>query len=326
MTEKIVRWGFIGAGGIAMTALGPAIAGARNARLHAVAARDINRAQDLVDRFGGSVAYGSYEELVADPDVDAVYISLSNENHKPWSLAALAAGKHVLCEKPLAMNATEVEEMTAAAKAAGRLLVEASWYRWHPRTQAAELLVADGAIGRITNVDSVFAIDGVAPDNFRWEPARGGGAFYDVGCYAVSAALWAFGAQEPTQVTARVVDAPSGVDIVTDATIAFAGGGTAHVYGGMQEPERQTIVITGEAGSITFEFPAFGATSEVPTALVVATTNGQVRVEFPPVDAYRLMLEAMSDAINGEHAWLLPLSQSLTVAQIIDAAFAAGRS
>ena len=326
MTEETVRWGFIGAGGIATGALGPAIVNARNARLHAVAARDVTRAQALADRFGGAVAYGSYDELLGDADVDAVYISLSNDNHKPWSLAALAAGKHVLCEKPLGMNAAEVQEMTAAAEAAGRILMEASWYRWHPRTQAAELLVADGTIGGVRTVESAFTIENVPADNFRHEPARGGGAFYDVGCYPVSAAVWAFGGADPDRVEARIEDSATGVDFVTDATLYFAGGGTAHVYGGMDEAERQSLIITGAAGSIEFGEPALTANDTAAAELWVKTASGVERIEFPAADPYQLMLEAMSDAILGRPAWLLPLSQSLTIARIIDAAFAAGRA
>ncbi|MDQ1723741.1 MAG: hypothetical protein QOG52_769 [Frankiaceae bacterium] len=326
MTEEKVRWGFIGAGGIATGALGPAIANAHNAQLQAVAARDLARARALADKFGGAVAYGSYDDLIADPDVDAVYISLSNDNHKPLSLAALAAGKHVLCEKPLGMTAGEVEEMTAAAQAAGRILMEASWYRWHPRTQAAELLVADGTIGTVRSVESAFTIDNVSPDNYRHEPARGGGALYDVGCYPVSASVWAFGGADPERVEARIEDSATGVDFVTEATLHFAGGGTAHIYSGMNETERQSLVITGDAGSIEFGEPALTANHTAPAELWVTTAGGVERIEFPAADPYQLMLEAMSDAILGRSAWLLPLSQSLTIARILDAAFAAGRA
>jgi predicted dehydrogenase len=318
-----VRWGFLGAGNIARSALGPAAAAARNARLQAVGARDEQRARRLADDFGGAAAYGSYEEVLAAPDVDAVYISLSNDNHKPWVLAALAAGKHVLCEKPLGMTAAEVEEMVAAAAAADRLLMEAFWYRWHPRTQAAELLVADGAIGTVTHVDSVFAMNGVDPDNYRWDPARGGGGLYDVGCYPISTAVWAYGGEEPQAIDARVVDGPTGVDILTETNLTFSGDRTARVASGMDEPHRQTIDITGTAGSISFGWPAFAATKEWPTELTVVTPDGEQRIDFPPADPYQLMLEAMSDAIAGRPAWLLPLSQSLTIARIIDATFAA---
>ncbi len=326
ITGHQVRWGFLGAGGIATGALGPAVAAARNATLQAVAARDLGRAQALADQFGGKTAYASYDELLADRDVDAVYISLANDNHKPWSLEALVAGKHVLCEKPLGLTAAEVQEMTAAAAVADRIVMEASWYRWHPRTQAAELLVAGGAIGRITNVDSVFTIDGVPTGNYRWEPARGGGALYDVGCYPVSAAVWAFGGADPERVEARIVDADTGVDLVTDATLHFHGGGTAHVYGGMAEAERQSLVISGGSGSIVFGAGGLLAGKSQVAEMTVTTPSGTEVITFPAVDPYQLMLEAMSDAIAGEEAWLLPLSQSLTIATVIDQVFAAGRS
>ncbi len=177
-----VRWGFLGAGWIATRALAPAVAAADGAVLLAVAARDITRAAALGP--AGRV-YDDYAGLVADDEVDAVYISLTNEVHAHWSIAALQAGKHVLCEKPLAMNAREAVAMSEAANAAGRRLVEASWYRWHPRVRRAQELLAAGRIGSVRHVSAGFTFAGNLAGNYRLEPTRGGGALYDVGCYAV---------------------------------------------------------------------------------------------------------------------------------------------
>ena len=192
-TSDPVRWGFLGAGNIATKALGPAVRASYNGVLTAVAARDVQRAQALGATFGPAVGtpvtyYSSYEALVADPAVEAVYISLPNDAHKPWTEAALAAGKHVLCEKPLGARPAEVDSMTAAAEAAGRHLVEASWYRWHPRVRLAQQLLAEGAIGTVRHVTSVFTFDGVAAGNYRLDPSKGGGALYDIGHYALSGA------------------------------------------------------------------------------------------------------------------------------------------
>src|ERR1700712_2246400 len=222
-TTDPVRWGFIGAGNIATRALGPAVRASYNAVLSAVGARDVSRAQQLGGTFGPAVgtpvtAYGSYEALLADPSIEAVYISLANDAHRPWSEAALAAGKHVLCEKPLAMDVAEVDSMTVAAKAAGRHLVEASWYRWHPRVRLAQQLLADGAIGTVRHVTSVFTFDGVPAGNYRLDPAKGGGAVYDIGHYALSGATWAFGGL-PHEVVAKQEIGPTGVDLTTDAVL-----------------------------------------------------------------------------------------------------------
>ncbi len=185
-----VGWGFLGAGYIARAALAPAVHSADGAALVAAGARDIARAAALGPR---GAAYGSYDEVLADPSVEAVYIALANDDHLPWAERALAAGKHVLCEKPLGLTAAEVRQMAATARAADRLLVEASWNRWHPRTRRAEALLRSGAIGAVRRVEAGFTFAGVAEDNYRLDPARGGGALYDVGCYATAAALWATG-------------------------------------------------------------------------------------------------------------------------------------
>src|SRR4051794_3004181 len=179
-----VRFGFLGAGRIAHRALGPAVHAARGAQLQAVAARDAARGQTLQP--AGQV-YTDYAELLADPAVEAVYISLTNDNHRPWTLAALAAGKHVLCEKPLGLDRAEVVEMVDAAVAADRLLVEAFWYRWHPRTRRLEQLVTSGALGPIVGLETEFSYHGSdhTPGEFRLDPKLGGGGLYDVGCYAI---------------------------------------------------------------------------------------------------------------------------------------------
>lgn len=323
-TQAAVRWGFVGAGGIATKALGPAVRAATNAELHAVAARDADRARGFADTFGSPAtrAFGSYQELLDDPGVEVVYISLPNDAHLPWTLAALAAGKHVLCEKPLGLTAAQVARMQAAATAADRLLVEAWRYRWHPRTQAAELLLADGAIGPVVRVEAAFTFEGVAPDNYRWELGRGGGALYDVGCYPVSTAVWAFN-DEPLGVDATFVRAPSGVDTAADLTVTF-GRGEARLYGAFTEPKRQHLVITGERGTLHFSDPAITTAVGAESELVV-TIDGHVdRIPFPAVDAYQLMVEAVSRAVRGEDVWLVPLEQSLRIAHIIDEAFRSG--
>src|SRR3954462_6566606 len=173
MPDPPTRWGFLGAGQISSTQA-KVLSAAQGVELAAVAARDIDRARQL----GAPRSYGSYAELLGDPDIDAVYIGLPTDAHLPWTLAALGAGKAVLCEKPLGLTAGQVDEMAEAGTRAGGLLVEASWYRWHPRTQLAERLLRRGEIGPVVHVRAGFTFPGVAPDNFRLDPAKGGGALY----------------------------------------------------------------------------------------------------------------------------------------------------
>ncbi|HEU5034732.1 MAG TPA: Gfo/Idh/MocA family oxidoreductase [Mycobacteriales bacterium] len=316
-----VRWGFLGAGWIATRALAPAVHGAAGAELYAVAARDLDRARGLHPR--GPV-FGSYDALLADPDVDAVYISLTNDVHAEWSIAALRAGKHVLCEKPLAMNSGEVDAMTAAAAASGRLLVEASWYRWHPRVRAAQELLSAGAIGAVHHVNAGFVFAGELTGNYRLEVARGGGALYDVGCYAVSAAQWAFGGAPVREVVARQQLGPSGVDVVTEAVLSFDAG-EAQIRAGISEPPRQWLVISGDDGELELRDAAYTSWVEDETLLLVSDGSTTERRAFPPTDPYRVMVEEMSSVMTGGAGWLLPLAQSRATAAVLDACFASAR-
>jgi D-xylose 1-dehydrogenase (NADP+, D-xylono-1,5-lactone-forming) len=317
-----VRWGFLGAGTISTVALGPAVAAADGATLQAVAARSVDRSRALAQAHGARTAYGSYTELLADDDVQAVYIGLHNGGHRPWALAALAAGKHVLCEKPLGLTAAEVEEMAAAAAGADRLLVEASWYRWHPRVRLAQRLASTGEIGPVRHVSAGFAFAGVAPQSYRLDPANGGGALYDVGCYAVSAVLWAFG-QLPIEVAAQLRLGPTGVDVASDVILGFEHG-DAEVHAGIAEPERQWLRITGAGGQLDLPGSPY-ASWLADSVLEISDGSGTRRVSVPGVDPYRLMVEEMSRVICGQPGWVLPVAESRQTAVVLDATFASGR-
>lgn len=316
-----IRWGFLGAGWIATKALAPAVHAADGAVLQAVAARDVDRARAL--RPVGA-AYDSYDELLRDDDVDAVYISLTNDVHARWSIEAMQAGKHVLCEKPLAMTAAEVAEMSAVAASTGRHLVEASWYRWHPRVRRAQELLATGRFGPVRHVAAGFTFDGKLAGNYRLEVERGGGALYDVGCYAVSAAMWAFGSV-PREVTARQQLAPSGVDLVTEAVLEFDEG-NAEVRAGISEPPRQWLVITGDSGELEFRDAAYTSWRDDDTVLLVSDGRSTERETFAAVDPYRVMVEEVSGALRGGSGWTLPLAESLATAAVLDAVFSSARA
>jgi predicted dehydrogenase len=312
-----VRWGFLGAGNIARAALAPAVLAADGAVLQAVGARDAARAAALEP----VSAYGSYDEVLADPDVDAVYIALHNDAHLPWVLAGLAAGKHVLCEKPLGLDVAEVDRMTQAAQDADRLLVEASWYRWHPRVRLAQERLAE--IGTVQHVAAGFCFAGLAADNYRLEPGRGGGALYDVGCYAVSAALWAVGRGLPDEVAAQVRLGPTGVDLDSRAVLDWDGA-TAEVRASIDSDDGQWLVITGDRGEIELRGEPF--TAMAASELWVSDGTGTERVPVEATDAYRVMVEEMGAVVEGRPGWVLPLEQSRQTASVLDAAFASGRA
>jgi D-xylose 1-dehydrogenase (NADP+, D-xylono-1,5-lactone-forming) len=316
-----VRWGFLGAGWIATRALGPAVHAAEGAVLEAASARDLTRAARLGERVR---LLPSYEALVDDPDVDAVYISLTNEAHCRWTIAALSAGKHVLCEKPLAMSAAEVDTMIAAAEKHDRLLVEASWYRWHPRIQAVQRLVVDGAIGRVQHVSAGFTFAGELEGNYRLDAARGGGALYDVGCYAVSAAQWAFGGSPVRDVVARHERGPTGVELVTEAVLRFDDG-EAEIRAGISEPPAQWLVITGDGGELQLRDQPFTSWVTDETQLLVSDGKGTERLSFPGVDAYRVMVEEVSSVIANGPGWVVPLSESRATAAVLDACFSSAK-
>jgi xylose dehydrogenase (NAD/NADP) len=323
MPAATTRWGFLGAGQISGTqaAVLPA---AEGAELFAVAAREIERARAL----GAPRSFGSYAELIDDPDVDAVYIGLANDAHLRWSIEAVKAGKPVLCEKPLGLSAAEVDEMSEAASATGRLVVEASWYRWHPRTQLAESLLRAGEIGPVRHVSAGFSFAGVPEDNFRLEPSKGGGALYDIGCYALSGVLLAIADGLPVEVAARSERSPSGVDLTTDVLATWASGASAEVHVSMAEPAKQWLIIRGERGEIEFVDQPYTASWAAPAFLSVSDGRETRRIEVPAADPYKLMFEQVSAAARGEGGWVLPLAESRRTAAVIDAALesAAGGS
>ena len=310
-----VRWGFLGAGFIATRALGPAVHAADGARLQAAAARDPRRARSLQP--AGS-AYGDYQTLLADPEVDVVYVALANDDHLPWTLAALAAGKHVLCEKPLGLDAGQVAQIARAATASQRWAVEATWYRWHPRATRSRELMRAGALGEPTSLRTAFCFGGVPAGNYRLDPARGGGAWYDVGCYAVSAAHLLLG-DELTVESAHERLGPTGVDLETRALLRSPGGASAELVASIDAPEHQDLTVHGTHGSLTWSAPQLTSWRE--PATLTLTRPGAVPVveHFAAVDAYRLMVEQVSACVRGEAEPVVTAAESLRVASTMDA-------
>ena len=306
-----VNWGFIGAGVVASKALAPAVRSASNANLYAVASRDISKASNL----SPERVYDNYDELINDPKVDAIYISLPNNFHAPIASRALASGKAVLCEKPLTMNYQESLELIEAAALSKSLLVEAIWYRWHPRLIKACQQIAAGVIGEIKEINAAFTYVNSNKGNYRFDPALGGGALLDLGPYPLHLIPSLFGGEARVELlTVNQEIGPSGVDLVTKVEALINGSIKFNFNVSFVGQLSQEISILGSSGGIKFlEGAAFTNWNEPSTLLV----NDEI-YSFESVDAYQLMVEAVSDVILGKPGWIPPHSESLFVMDLID--------
>lgn len=307
----MINWGFLGAGWIATKALAPAVHEAKNARLLGVASQDQSRASALAPE----KIYERYEDLLADPEIDAVYINLANHQHCEWTIAALAAGKHVLCEKPLALNYVQSQLMADAAKKYDRVLVEAVWNRWHPRFIRIVELINGGDIGELKRIESSFCFPAQIENNYRLDLKMGGGSLLDVGVY--QAHLWRaliHGEPELNIESLNENMGSTGVDLTTQLIAKLANNVEINSLSSFEMPEQQKLVISGELATI--ECPgndAFTSWNE-PSLLRI----GDHIQEFAPVDPYRLMIESVGAFILGESAWIPTIDQSLYVAKLLD--------
>jgi len=306
-----VNWGFLGAGYVASRGLAPAVHASRGATLYAVASRDEQRSATLEPKR----VHASYKALLADERVDAVYISLSNGQHLEWVTKSLEAGKHVLCEKPLGLNAQETEEMFATASRTGRLLVEAVWGRWHPRFSRMVDVVSSGEIGDIKHIETAFTFTSEMTDNYRLNPSMGGGALLDVGCYQAHAWVALTGGASEVQINelSRVIG-PTGVDLTTDVSVLINGSISAHAVSSFALPSQQQFIVQGSNGSMRTGIGESFTTWNEASSLHV---NDEVE-EFGVTNAFVEMIEHVSRVIEGKEGWIVPSKDSIRVAQILD--------
>jgi xylose dehydrogenase (NAD/NADP) len=330
MNER-VRWGVLGNATIARVCVIPAIQKSRNGIVVALATRSPAAAHEVVQQNGISRLYDSYADLLKDPGIDAVYNPLPNHLHRPWTLASLAAGKPVLCEKPLACSAGEADEMARAAVTAGLPLMEALMYRFHPRSRRIRQMVRDGAIGTLRLVRTAFCFrieDELmrSGDNFRLNPATGGGALLDVGCYGVSLARWLFDG-EPLRVQGQADVNAAGIDVHLVGSLAFADGGLASLEVSFVSALQQTYSVIGNEGAIDLPHDAFIPwEKEAVFRLRGKSAESGKKIVIPGVDEYRLMVEHFADAVRGEVAPAITVADSVANLKVLDALAEAVRS
>ena len=287
----------------------------------AVASRDAQRAETYAAEHGIATAHGSYEALLADPDVEAVYISLPNGMHHEWTMQALAAGKHVLCEKPYTRHPGEAEEAFDAADAAGLVLAEAFMYRHHPQTAAVARLVADGAVGRLCAVKATFTFPLHDLSDVRALPELDGGALMDVGCYCVSGIRLLAG--EPEHVRGEQVTGTTGIDMAFHGTLRCADDVVGQFEASFRSPQRQSLEAVGETGVLVVEAPwrlDWGGR-------VTLRRDGETElVEVKGADSYTRELENLADAIEGGAPALLGRADAVGQARVIDALYRSAAS
>jgi len=305
MADRVCRWGLLGTARINRMVIPPLRVSHGN-RLLAIASRDTARATAYAREWGIERAHGSYEALLADPEIDAVYVPLPNHLHAQWTIEAARAGKHVLCEKPLALSVAEVDAMTSAAREAGVAVAEAFMYRHHPQTLKVRELVQAGAIGRVRFLRGTFSFPLSRPNDVRLRPEWGGGCLWDVGCYPLGFVRFVLG-KEPLEVFGAAVLGPTGVDETFAGQLVFPDDVLVQIDAGFRAPLRAELEIAGTEGTILVRRPWRPALG-VP---VLLTRKGETEeLAVGGGDRYRLEIEDLADAARERRSPRISLAES----------------
>ena len=329
-----VRWGVLGVAAIATSRFIPAMNGATSARLVAIASRDAGKARAVADEFGVPRHFGSYDDLIHDPEIEALYIPVPNHLHVHWSVRALEAGKHVLCEKPLCLSAADVVTLQAARDRSGRHIEEAFSYRNHPQWTRIGELLASGAIGTPRAVQCTLAKQFLDPHDIRNNPEQGGGALYDLGSYTISACSAVFG-RAPGRVLAAIDRDPGfGIDRLSTALLDYGDRHASFTVASQSGPSawatHQQFSILGSNGWLRCDFPyAHGRPTPCHVFVGDHTSYGAVATrtyEFDPVNQYTLQVERFSRYLRGEPVTSWPIEDSLLTLRIIEALFESAKT
>lgn len=317
--EKI-RWGIIGSANIAKGSVIPGIKASETGEVAAIASRGIEKAEETAKQLHIPKAYGSYEELLADPEIEAVYIPLPNHLHKEWTIRAAEAGKHVLCEKPVAINANDAEEMAEACQKAGVVFAEAFMYRYHPRYALIRDIIQSGEIGEVRGIHATFTFNNAKDsENVRYKKEWGGGSLYDVGVYPISAARMILN-QEPQAATVHGLfsEQHDDVDMMASGLLEFENGVALTFDCGMWAAFRNELEIVGTEGRI--EVPsAFVAHQNEKDHFVVHTNDGKREVEVPYLNQYALQADALGRSIRNGEELPFPATDAVLNMKVLDA-------
>jgi D-xylose 1-dehydrogenase (NADP+, D-xylono-1,5-lactone-forming) len=296
MNDSILQWGFISTARINQSLIPPLRMSKRN-HLLGIASRNIETAQDYSKKNHIPKMYGSYEDLLADPGIDVVYISLPNSLHAEWTIKALQAGKHVLCEKPLAVSLAEVDAIRAAANQSGRSVAEAFMYRHHPQTIKVQQLIENGSVGKLQFMRGWFTFSLKRPEDIRLKADLGGGSLWDIGCYPVSYARMLMGAK-PTQVYGWQIPSSSGVDLTLAGQLLFPGDVCAQVFSSFHSPRSSGFQIVGSEASLSISDP-FRPHGK--SQIILTGDNQKEQIQTIQQELYLGEVENMADAIiNGK--------------------------
>jgi predicted dehydrogenase len=320
-----VRWGVLSTANIGLEKVLPAMQRGEYCAITAIASRSLEKAQAAAARLGIPKAYGSYEELLADPDVDAIYNPMPNHLHVPWSIKALQAGKHVLCEKPIALSAAEAHDLADAARQHPKLKVmEAFMYRHHPQWRRAKQIVADGGIGELRTIQSFFSYYNNDPGNIRNQADIGGGGLMDIGCYNISLSRFIFDG-EPRRICGIVeFDPQLNTDRLASGILDF-GRGTATFTCSTQLTPYQRVNIYGTTGRVEIEIP-FNAPPDRPTKMWHQHDGTIDEIVFDICDQYTLQGDLLSQAILNDTTVPTPIEDAVANMRVIDAVFQSAKS
>ena len=322
----MLKFGIMSTARIGQEHLVPAIQQAANAKLVAIASRDGKRASNMAEHFNAPIALDSYEALLDCADIDAVYIPLPTSQHIEWTHKAIKAGKHVLCEKPISLKASEINKLVKARDAAGVVVSEAFMVTYHPQWLKVKDLLAKGTIGTLHKIESSFTYFNKDPDNMRNRPELGGGALPDIGVYPTVCARFATG-MEPVSVSGRVeFDPVFGTDWYASASLEFPDVEMTF-YVSTQMSNRQSMVLHGDKGFIEITAPFNSNLYEGDEVRVHNARHDETRVyRFTGVNQYRLEIEAFARAVGGKKQSYFTLEDSISNQKVIDAIYKAGKS
>ena len=324
-TMQKVRWGVLSTANIGMKKVLPAMQRGQLCEIAAIASRDEGTARAAAAQLGIAKAYGSYEALLADPDIDAVYNPLPNHLHVPWTIKAIEAGKHVLCEKPIGLSAAEGQELAdAAARHPHLKVMEAFMYRFHPQWQRAREIVASGQIGALRTVNSFFSYYNDDATNIRNRADVGGGGLMDIGCYNISLSRFLFDAEPQRVVGVVEYDPQFGTDRLASGILDFGGGTTATFTCSTQLAPYQRAHAYGTEGRIEIEIPV-NAPPDVPCRLWLQRGGPIEEIVFDPADQYTLQGDAFAAAILNDTPVPTPLTDAVANMRVIEAVVASAR-